>query len=319
VTTTRLRAPRLLLATGSVVALLVVLLLAEFVVRLVAPQILFAGTDRRLMRENAFGSTYGWVPDATGICMGKTVSIGPDGFRNLPPHTGHASLLLLGDSVTFGPGLEADSTFAGMLQHSRPDIHIMNSAVIGYSLEHYRDVLASLVPRDSTIRQVILCYSLNDYEPTIALGPEPQSFLWHIASFLREHSTLYLFLKNLFFDRSETYFLHDYAHYRSPGVAATLNLLDSVVTRAQSGGIPCTVLLLPCEYQLRKRDKRYLLPQQVVTAFCRTRNVAVIDAYHAFTDDGGPSTAYFLYGDHMHLSGRGHRVVFRLLSPEVRL
>jgi lysophospholipase L1-like esterase len=136
---------------------------------------------------------------------------------------------------------------------------------------------------------------------------------------LREHSKLYLLLKNLFFDRSETYFLHDYAHYRSPEVAATLTLLDSVVTRAQSGGITCSVLLLPYEYQLRTRDERYLLPQQIVTAFCRDRNIAVMDAYPAFAKDGGPSTAYFLYGDHMHLSARGHRIVFRLLSPQVRL
>lgn len=304
-----------LLAFSSLVVILLVLLVAEFLVRLVFPSINFQGTDHRLIRERMFGETFGWNPDATGVVFGQEVTIGHDGFRMQGgPAESDTTLLLIGDSVTFGVGVDADSTFAGILQRTRPGVRVINTGCVGYGVTHYRDVLRALIPSDHTIRQVFIFYSLNDFYPARSLGVESNPFF----RFFRTNSKLYLLLKNLLFDRSKTYFDYDFSYYRNeaPEVARAMESLTSTVKETEAQGIPCAVLLLPYEYQLRTRSDSLLFPQHVVKTHLEQRGVHVADIFPRFAGETGSSGDFYLFGDHMHLSSRGHGVVARLLQEK---
>lgn len=313
---------KLLLSLFTLITFSVLLLIAEFAVRFFAPNINFQGTDQRLVRENAFGQSHGWQPDATGTSFGKMAHINGEGFRDLGgPSTADSSILLIGDSVTFGVGVDSDSTFAGMIQQMMPSVRVINSAAVGYSVQNYRDVLSTILERDSTIRRVVIFYSLNDF-----YGEGPfQVQAWSTASFFRNNSKLYLWLKNLLFDRSKIYYQFDFQNYynyrfsKGAEVRQTMETLVELVQKVEKKGLTCTVVLIPYEYQIRTKQEHNTLPQAVVASYLSEHNTHCIDTYSAFANEDIPSSEFFLYGDHMHLSTRGHRAVLKYLKPELHL
>jgi hypothetical protein len=96
----------------------------------------FLGISRGLFVAHAFGDSYGNTADFRGEAFGAAVQIDHSGFRIDPtfrePGSGDAALIL-GDSVSFGVGVEASQTAASLLQRAnagRPRFY--NSSVIGY-------------------------------------------------------------------------------------------------------------------------------------------------------------------------------------------
>lgn len=310
---------RLLLLTSSLLVVPAMLLIGEAYVRLFMPHVKFFGTSKNLIRDPFYGTTHGWVPDAMGVSYGAPIRIDHRGFREIgTPAQADSTLLLIGDSVTFGVGVEADSTFAGLLQHAHPSLAILNSASIGYALEDYHEVVDYLLARDNTVRRAIIAYSLNDYERTPALPPGALSFL-NLRVFLRENSKLYVWIRGTFFDRSEIYFFRDYQFYAepSPNIPNVLNLLGCLVEQFRIKKIECSVLILPYEYQLRMNEERYLLPQKILSDYLTAHNIPFVNGFSYFKNAGGVSKNFFLLGDHMHLSNRGHRTAFELIEKEV--
>ncbi len=307
---------RLLLVLSSVLFIIALLLLAELFVRLFMPQVKLYGTTRTLLRDPAFGKTYGWVPDATGVSFSAPVRINHEGFRDLGgPAVADTSLLLIGDSVTFGVGVEAESTFAGLLQQAHPRMRVINSGVVGYSLEDYHELVDYLLARDTTIRRAVICYALNDFEQNLSREQTPQPFS-DIRGFFGQRSKLYVWLKATLFDRSEDFFLHDYSFYAKPSLdlPRMLESLHSLVEKFTAKGIDCRVILLPYEFQLRKNEQRYLLPQRILSDFMTEHHISFVDTFPYFAASGRSSKEFFMFGDHMHLSAKGHRVVFGILE-----
>ncbi len=310
---------KLFLAAGSTLSVIIFLLVAEGVVRLSMPHMKLFVTDRSLMRESVFGKTFGYQPDATGVSFSAKVRINHEGFRDLGgPAKADTSLLLIGDSVTFGIGVEEDSTFAGMVQQAHPSLKVINSAAIAYTLENYHDVVDTMLQRAPTIHRALIFYSLNDFMRNISMMQEPPS-LMNIREFFRAHSKLYLWFKGTFFDRSRDNFLYDYEFYAkpSPDLPNILDLLGTLVQKIRSKGIECTVVTIPYEYQLRQNEERYLLPQKILDEYLTQHNIPFTDALEDFKNAGGSSRDYFLYDDPMHLSVLGHKVVFKVLNEKI--
>ena len=55
-------------------------------------------------------------------------------------------ILILGDSVSFGPGVEWDRTFAGLMEQENPAWRVYNSSVIAYTTDDYYNVAKSFIP-----------------------------------------------------------------------------------------------------------------------------------------------------------------------------
>ena len=98
---------KLTLLLASLVFCALIILLLEVGTRILWPEINAQDTEQSLLRPQAFGDSYGWQPQATGTSFGKTVFIDEFGFRKISsPEHYTDSWIILGDSVTFGVGVE---------------------------------------------------------------------------------------------------------------------------------------------------------------------------------------------------------------------
>ncbi len=319
-----------LLLSSLLFSLLLVLLLEAFT-RILKPEINFQDTERSLLRERAFGDTYGWRPEATGISFGKRVVIDSHGFRKMNvPDSYEESWLILGDSVTFGVGVETEETFAQLLQYELPHARIWNTSVIGYNTRNYRDVLYNLTagnPNEVTtkLERVLLFFCLNDIDlgqvMEMDFGAESNlGFRDRLLIFLRRHSKFYILMKNKVSDRSRFYFIHDQRLYTDEGMNFTesMRILSEVNDYLRNRGVRFTVVILPYEYQLRAREEQNLIPQRRLAAFLSERGIDFIDAYDALARSGQGSADNYLYADFGHFSKKGHKVVFELLKERLK-
>ncbi len=308
-----------LLLFSSLLSSFLLLLSLEGITRIVFPEINHQDTQASLFHENTPGIRIGWQPNATGISFGIPVVIDRFGCRYMaaPTHP-ETSWLILGDSVTFGVGVETSATFVGRLQQAFPTVKIWNTAVVGYSIENYRDVLQTFLTTRHEISRVLLFYCLNDlYEPLKSL-PQPTKSE-KLLSFLRRNSKFYMLLKRFVTDRSQAYFFYDFQLYTSanPQFPRTLQLLDVMQDALRSRGIKFVVILLPYEYQVRKKQERYLKPQNLITSHLKASKICYIDAYGYFARASEDSRQFYLYGDGMHFSPKGHERLFRLLKERL--
>ena len=97
----------------------------------------------------------------------STVTTNEQGFRITTHSSAHLSphpfIVFLGDSITFGYGLEDDEAIPARIQKALPQYTIINTAVPGYNLKQqtavYRKKIASLMPE-----ALVLIFHPNDLE-----------------------------------------------------------------------------------------------------------------------------------------------------------
>lgn len=292
----------------------------------------FGGNSRNLITADRFnGRTWGNTPDVIARSFNAVIFTDHDGFR-VPnrdyryPDPASERILILGDSVAFGPGVAEPDTFVGLLRAANPSWAIYNSSVIAYDAPNYADVLSDLIARPQSFSKVILVYCLNDLSAASAAnivkhqevsGPAGNGasrnwppatdnspatvverlkrigFIAQLNDYLREHSKLYLYLKGISTDPGKRYFLADFAAYRDPAALSALDYLDMIARTLRQRQIAFTVIISPYEYQLRANatlpsapEGDVLLPQRVVTEFLKTRGIEYVDATAAFQRAG---------------------------------
>lgn len=320
---------KLILLLASLVFCALIILLLEVGTRILWPEINAQDTEQSLLRPKAFGDSYGWQPQTTGTSFGKTVFIDEFGFRKISsPQHNTDSWIILGDSVTFGVGVETEDTFVQLLQNTLPRTKLWNTAVIGYNVRNYRDVLYHLTSEQQdvqNVRKVLLFLCLNDIDLNDNIEQAPSTralnyrYVQNLLSFMRRHSKFYMRMKAALTDRSKFYFLNDYQLYKEGGESLTqsMEILNEVNTFLRSRNISLMVVILPYEYQLRTKDAQYLAPQKLLAAHLKEMGISYLDAYEYFESSEGDKKELFLYADFGHLSKRGHRIVFNLLRERL--
>ena len=331
----RRRGAEWLLVLGSLVFLFASAALAELAVR-VFSDVDLLGNSRNLFVANAYGTSNGNAPNAQASSFGQDVYTDAHGFRvpkgGVPGDADkRVALLILGDSVGFGPAVEDDETFAGILRKRFPDVRVYNSSVIGYSTGDYRNVVDAFVPEHPEVKAVALVYCLNDVSITSAQNidrylrdqqqPAPQNLTETLRSFtllsdlndyLRSRSKLYLFIRHRLLGtqlRDWKAALGLYGPERAADVEKSARDIGALARALEARGIPLVVVLSPFEYQLREPgDPETQIPQRVMGELLTKEGVEFVDARPWF-DEGVPSTDYFLGYDPMHFSALGHRVI----------
>ena len=200
-------------------------------------------------------------------------------------------VLILGDSIAFGPGIPEQKTFVGVLRSAKPDWAIFNTAVIGYDLNDYLNVSKTLL-KTQRYQLAILVLCLNDISwvsaelldaASISYGATtnksqnnamavaqahtnkdlaPSTLVEQLRSvsiistandWLRTHSKLYLYLQDVITDPSARYFLADYKEYEDD-IDAKLDPLLKIAAEFRNADIPLLIVISPYEYQLRGQD-----------------------------------------------------------------
>src|SRR5947208_15735991 len=97
----------------SVLMILVLLGLGELYCRWFT-RINFLDNISGVFTYKRYGNTYGNTPNFTGVSFGETFSTDANGFRTdgaTDPHS-PAAILIMGDSVAFGPAIKDDVAIA---------------------------------------------------------------------------------------------------------------------------------------------------------------------------------------------------------------
>ena len=307
---------KLVLFLSTIVCSLLILFLLEVGVRFFFPRINHQDTQLSLFQNSTIGDSVGWKPNAKGTSFGEIILIDSDGFRKMnSPRQFHESWLILGDSVTFGVGVKTEETFVQLLQDKLPSKKLWNTAVVGYSLFNYKEVFDYFLKEREDIEKILLFFCINDIYKNLKLKPSYQTINEKLLSFLRRHSKFYMLLKNMFFDRSKTYALHDIGLYYegSEQLQQAVDIIHEMDKESRQRGIGFLVVILPYEYQLRSKGE-HLRPQKILYRLLSERQVSVIDAYDFFASEEQDSKKYYLYADPMHFSNHGHRVIFELTA-----
>jgi hypothetical protein len=297
------------------------LLFLEILVRILVPEIGTPGMDKRILRDSVYFSSRGMIPDASGVNYGFTFRTDKNGFsRYAKSKTNGKRVLYLGDSVTMGIGVREDSTFAGIV-HNTSDIIVLNPALIGYARQDYLNIIRKLIVEQGNalkISRVYLFWCLNDiynfYPENITPEVKPTGILGTAFSFFKNNFKLFYFIKNTFTDRPKSYYLYDEKFY-NPGNKLFIESISDIVQIAgilKKADIPFKVFLLPYEYQLREGINK---PQRLLGDSLKSRGLRVNDLTPYFAKHGNSKDLY-LYGDGIHFSEKGHRLVAEYLKSE---
>lgn len=301
----------------QILSVLLLLIAMEFAVRVLFPQINYQGNQMSLFLEGRFNESVGFVPNSSGIIFGKKIHTDEYGFRQMnTPSKYDKSWLFLGDSVTFGVGLDTEQTFPQLIQNQFQRIKIWNTAVVGYSTLNYLDVVEAFLHDQGDIEKVVLFFCLNDVHGNLSLKPRNVLTKDRILSFLRSNSKLYLLLKKIFFDQSKRYALYDIGLYKEDNsdIDKYLNAIVDIKSKLDESNIDFLVAILPYEYQLRVGGLK--APQVLLHSFFAKHNIKSLDLYEDFPPRH--SEDYFLYGDPMHLSSLGHELVAKKMVEILR-
>lgn len=114
------------------------LVLAELAARLADPDYL-REISGGLEDLHVFSEAYGWEL-RRGFRLhrgGKAITINPSGYRGREagPKTERRRVVMLGDSVAFGPEVGDDETFSALIDANSPRFEVVNLAVPGYGTD----------------------------------------------------------------------------------------------------------------------------------------------------------------------------------------
>jgi lysophospholipase L1-like esterase len=334
----------LALLAGSLLFVMLLAAAAELAVRAFS-SVGLLGNSKNLFVANAYGKSHGNAHDVEASSFGLTVYTDAHGFR--VPKGGvpgdeqkSGAILILGDSVGFGPAVEEPETIAGLLRAQFPARRIYNASVIGYGTPDYRNVAEAFVPAHPEIVQVVLVYCLNDVGAGSAAnierylnqeqpGPSAKGLTETLRSFrllsdandfLRTRSKLYLFIRHHLLQtqtRDWRAIAQQYAE-GSDGVERSARDIEAIAALLAQRGIPFLVVLSPFEYQLRNpADPEVQLPQRRIGELLARAGIRVIDPRPSF-DASRRSVDYFLPYDSMHFSAAGHRVMADVIAAALR-
>ena len=277
-------------------------------------------------------------PNTNLIVAGKRAKIDNFGFR-IPQNDENLnifenSILIIGDSVSFGFGVKEEESFAGLLR-SEIKSNILNSSVIGHNLDSYNFVLKT-VTNDSQfqINKVLVFLCLNDVVTSQGvlikdetknneISKKKNNFLNEIIKndfliktniFLREKSTLFVLLKSISTNPVERHFKYMFSEYDKKNLIENYQKkIKQLKVLSDKKKIKIEFILLPYAYQLINNCEENLMkPQLEIRKVFNKLNIKLNDFTIDFCEKSKNIDLFLTY-DPVHLSIVGHKFVNRLI------
>lgn len=231
-----------------------------------------------------------------------------------------SSVLILGDSVSFGVGVLDQYTFVGILRNKFNNINFYNSSVIGHSSQDHHKLL-KFYDKKINYNQILLIYCLNDIVNTSGVLTRDDFYkknylLVKINIFLRNKSYLYIYIKSLLTDPQKRYFDYIEPLYKDKKSLDSLNNIFYEIQKfSKSNNKKITFVILPYEYQTRSENcnEDTLTAQNELLKILNKNNLNFYDLTSNFCKFDNPKNLYLKY-DPVHLSIEGHNFVSQLLD-----
>lgn len=165
------------------VVLIISLVLAEFVLRITNPLGAYSYFHDAVDIINSFvDSPRGRVNQAGDYAlMGWSFRILPDNTRFVPATDTDAlcKVIVAGDSVTFGQGVDDDDTWVNQLASALPQYEFVNSGAIGRNVEDARMAIET-IEGDAYIYLIIY----NDADERGTVGQKLNRYYWALEVYL---------------------------------------------------------------------------------------------------------------------------------------
>ncbi len=316
----------------NIIVFIFIALSIELIVRLSYPRIQLQGTDRDFIEENKYGNTPGLKANSNGYSNEVIKEVDTHGFwkYNSVNKSGR-KVLLLGDSVTMGIGVESDSTFASKIMMLRNDIRIYNPSLIGYSSQDYLNIIKHLInskQSELSFSEVSIVWCLNDVygrNEAVNIGYGGESIIDRFFGFVRSNIKTFHLLKKIFFDRPKVYYDYDKKFYleeneeneENEEIEKAVRNLTEIDTILEENLINLKIILLPYEVQLRKQGDN--LPQKILIEYLEKHKISVYDLYDSIIKSGYDSEDLYLFGDGIHFSKLGHDLISKIMVKEIYL
>jgi lysophospholipase L1-like esterase len=276
-------------------------------------------------------------PNNTFKVFGKKSKTDKNGFRiplnNFSYKNEKKSILILGDSVTFGVGVKEKNTFIGILRNNLQDNNLYNTAIFGHNIESYSYILKKNHKKfKNEINEVVIFLCLNDlvpYQGAVFKKEEKNeinnfqknivknTFAVKLNVFFRERSSLFVLLKGFLTNPIERHYNYMKILYDNEknlmGFEKFVNEIDGFMNK---NNLKYRYVLLPYAHQVRNNCKKNLLkPQEIIKEILNKKNLNLIDYTSEFCKIPNNNDLFLKY-DPVHLSNYGHRFVSDLLIQD---
>jgi lysophospholipase L1-like esterase len=244
-----------------------------------------------------------------------TVSTDANGCRLLPspPAGGRPvrEIALLGDSCTFGVGVDDQETFGALLQRDVPDVRAVNLAVPGYTAYQGRLRLTRYPFRHGPA-VVVICFGFNDAASWDSLSDPEHAARMAAHLRLARASRFVSLLADLLRAPEPT--------ASEPGGPRRPRLSDeefateirTIVAWCRAHGARPILMVWPQRVQLSQ--PALTTKQRILVRIGGEEQVAGVNLLPFFRDRGGEA----LFVDGIHANAAGHRVVADALAPLLR-
>ncbi len=254
-------------------------------------------------------------PGASAHLMGVDVSINRDGLRDRDFAVGQSAshrIIVLGDSLTFGWGVEFHDTFAKRLERSlgeKGPVEVLNFGHGNYNtvqeVDLFLDKGLAYEPD-----QVVLFFFINDAEET------PVRSRW---GFLERSELVSLFWSRLRVALSTVAQDSDFAAYYSalydedaPAWRATQSAFELLRDTCRDRDIELRVVLLPELHQLA--DYPFREPHDRVLSVLKSLGIPALDLAPRFPTDVDPKT-FWVAPDDAHPNASAQALIAEYTSP----
>ena len=266
------------------------------------------------------------------------IKVNAIGLRNAEPvSAANGQVWTMGDSMTFGFGVEHNETYAEQLQEILAQ-NVYNMAGPGNDVCGYF-AMAKRLPAEIRPKAIVLGLSLeNDVRPYDCSGrirketqesaaakpPSSQLSLTEVKQFLTENSALYNFVV---VSVKQLDFLNEILiagglmlreHTEKPHLGAektaefaALTALELSRLRKLYPDVPFTVLMIPARLELRDSSGSYKDLRETVSANIRNVEISVIDPFRELKK-AGFRKVHFLHDGHW--TPRGHAIAAKAVS-----
>lgn len=243
------------------------------------------------------------------------------------------SILIMGDSVSFGFGVEEEKTFIG-ISRDETKSNLINTSVIGHNLNSYLYLLKKNINKfPNKFDKVVIFLCLNDIHlPQGVISKKDlkkinnqseessftkvlkNNFFLKINVILREKSALFVFLKSVSTNSVRRHYDYMAKYYENDSsLTSYSNYIREIKNFSELNSIKIDFILLPYALQVIKNcERNYLKPQFKIKKIFENLKLDL----HDFTDNfcqAGKDKNFFLGFDPVHLSKNGHKFVSRLI------
>jgi lysophospholipase L1-like esterase len=339
------------------------LLLGSIFLCLIAFEVFFRVWDPPISKPGMYqihrpSPVFGWelVPGASGFGRAGTyIHINADGFRDSEhsPHkdAGIFRIMVIGDSFTFGQGVNLEDTYSKYLErfinNKGINSEVINCGVIGYGMWQYLEVLKrKVIPckPDLVILGIFIDDITTSFSPYKNLGNWPgtnpfakdasdimnRSYLWNFFENLNtifetkyRYRRGYQYLKGIEERKQATGPAHPettwhqimYGKLPKQTYLDFSQTLNEFIRTCEAVNIQPLIVLIPDAAQLNEPERQAV--NRFVEETCREIGVPLVDVTERFEREEDPRTLYLFPFD-AHTSPKGHRLIAESILEKIR-